>query len=270
MRLFGSGWKKKDPVQGTLLSFPKSGRTWLRVMLDEVGIPMKYTHAGSDHSKAVDLIDLRFDVEALGPAPIVFLCRDPRDTVVSGYFQLTRRLDKSKNADVSLAAFVRDPRHGIEKIIRFNLGWLAALADHPRAAALTYELLKFDTAEEMRRVVSFLGRSSCGDLDAVAGKFEFSNMRQMEARGEFARTYGNALRAADKNDADSYKVRRGVIGGYVDDLSAEDVDYCNEKLDQIGYDQVMAEGVARLRQVASEHTEEGDHAASDSTPIKAA
>ena len=38
---------KKSEDLGVVVSFPKSGRTWLRVMLDKLNLPMRYTHAVS-------------------------------------------------------------------------------------------------------------------------------------------------------------------------------------------------------------------------------
>jgi hypothetical protein len=49
------------------------------------------------------------------------LIRDPQDTVVSFYFQATRR---SRVYSGAFRNFLQDPRFGIERIIRFNLLWL--------------------------------------------------------------------------------------------------------------------------------------------------
>jgi len=37
------------------------------------------------------------------------------------------------------------------------------------------------------------------------------------------------LRPVDIDDAESYKVRKGKVGGYVDYLSDEDIGYLNQK-----------------------------------------
>ena len=52
------GSERRDS-EGTVISFPKSGRTWLRVMLDRLGVSMHYTHAGSQHSLGVHHQKLR-------------------------------------------------------------------------------------------------------------------------------------------------------------------------------------------------------------------
>src|SRR5688572_6892842 len=49
----------KVPVLGVVVSFPKAGRTWLRVMLDELGLPFDYRHDGSTHSGANKISQIR-------------------------------------------------------------------------------------------------------------------------------------------------------------------------------------------------------------------
>ena len=78
--------KQLDSVRGLLVSFPKSGRTWVRVMLDSLSIKLRYTHDGSDNSLGThfnDLVPCQVDVT---DRPLLFLHRDPRDTAVSGFF----------------------------------------------------------------------------------------------------------------------------------------------------------------------------------------
>ena len=102
----------KDAV---IVSFPKAGRTWLRMMLDELELPVAHTHAGAKRAELPErtaFVDKR----------VVLLIRDPRDTVVSAYHQETKRVDQKYPGSIS--DFIRDPRMGIERIIEFNLAWL--------------------------------------------------------------------------------------------------------------------------------------------------
>lgn len=46
-----------------VVSFPKSGRTWLRVMMDALSINAEYTHAQSDHRKQNLAEDLRLEAD---------------------------------------------------------------------------------------------------------------------------------------------------------------------------------------------------------------
>ena len=96
-----------------LISFPKSGRTWLRLLLgktlashfgieninllllDELAaacpkIPkIHVTHDDNPHWKRVDELSSH-KIEYEGKK-VIFLVRDPRDIIVSNYFEKTNR-----------------------------------------------------------------------------------------------------------------------------------------------------------------------------------
>jgi hypothetical protein len=50
-----------------------------------------------------------------------------------------------------------------------------------------------------------------------------------------ANRYRHKLIPSDSDNPDSYKVRRGKVGGYSDYLSAEDIAYCDEVLKHYTY-----------------------------------
>ena len=72
-----------------VVSFPKSGRTWLRVMLDDIALKARFSHDGSDHVFRRSFSELDADKSRYAQDSVLLLVRDPRDTVVSGYFQVT-------------------------------------------------------------------------------------------------------------------------------------------------------------------------------------
>ena len=66
--------------------------------------------------------------------------------------------------------------------------------------------------------------------EEIENAFEFSsfsNMRQMEKENKFN---VKRLRPGEENNVDSYKVRRGIVGGYKDYLSEEEIDRLNQKM----------------------------------------
>jgi hypothetical protein len=216
-----------------VVSFPKSGRTWLRVMLDELKLDAKYTHDGSGHSRTGHVEELEPASEAFSGKTIVFLYRDPRDTVVSGYFQTAKRLG---GYDGTISDFVRDPRHGIEKIIRFNLEWLARGAELGRFHAVTYEDLKADTAGALAAIVGFVGAErGAEEIAVVVDEASFEKMQARERSGELAERYGRILAPADSSDPQSFKVREGIVGGFRKHLSDDDVAFCNAVIERLGY-----------------------------------
>lgn len=218
LRLFGLS------SAGYFVSFPKSGRTWFRVMLDDLGVRLVYTHAGSGHGAKVHFDSLSDPSELIGKGKIIFLHRDPRDTVVSGYFHSAKRIRKFSG---TISEFIRDPRHGIEKIVSFNNTWLTACTERKDALVVSYEDTRRDTAAELKRILAFLGRRiSEKRIEHAVAVASFETMKQREAGGEYARRYGGRLKPRDPSDPESFKVRRGVVGGYQDTLSPDDVEYC--------------------------------------------
>lgn len=216
-------WRRRDAV----VSFPKSGRTWLRVMLDDLGCDVAWTHAGASHGEGRQMQKLH-TWPALKYRRIVFLHRDPRDTVVSGYHQSRLRRD---GYDGTLSDFIRDPRHGLEKILHFNALWLKLAETRGGMMVSSYEALQADTEAELARIAAFLGAEVTAEqIAAVVAASRFEKMQARERAGAYAERYGKALTPADPSRPESFKVRRGKVGGYRDELSAEDIAWCDARV----------------------------------------
>lgn len=222
---------------GVIVSYPKAGRTWLRVMLDELGLPVECTHDGSGTARPFERLALCRN-PVYREKPVLFMLRDPRDTVVSYYFQRTLRSDRF---DGAMSDFVRDPAYGIEKIMRFNLAWLQLGRDLPAFLPVTYETLKSDPVDVMKSVVDFIGTSRPeSEIERVCSNNTFEKMKAREGSGEYNERYRKMLRPASEHP-ESYKVRRGKIGGYADYLTEEDIAYCDDTLRRYDYFQRVSQ-----------------------------
>ncbi len=264
-------------ADAVIFSVPKSGRTWLRVLIEAYrtgGIPeqfvlqagprqlpppeVHFTHEAWMHRMTRSLRqyllrDQLLPDELLVDKAVVLLARDPRDIMVSLYFQEARRaqtfahererqqrpvvraLDRAfvrlSGRDFfhgSMAEFLRSPRFGVSAVVTTMNGWLHRFARLPRFRLVRYEDLRADTVGQFRDLLHFLGvRQVDEEVLARAVAFgSFENMRRLEESGR----YGEALRAADPADPESYKVRRGKIGGYVDYLSPDDTAWLDTEL----------------------------------------
>jgi hypothetical protein len=216
-----------------VISFPKSGRTWLGIMLDDLGVRARYSHDGSDHRLRLPLSELHADKAQYAGATVLLMVRDPRDTAVSGYFQVTRRLGI---AVPSMSDLIRSDCHGIKKICHFHLQWFDAAPGMKRFAILRYEQLHATPGPAVAAVAAFAGISvNCDIANRVAENRTFERMRAAEASGELGAKYGNVVRARNVDDPDSFKVRRGKVGGYNDYFSEADSAYCDAVLTEIDY-----------------------------------
>ncbi len=236
----------KGARPGIIVSYPNSGRTWLRLMLANLGTPLDYVHDGINRSPQ-PLEQIRLCArEVYREKPVVFLLRDPRDTVVSGYFQKSLRLDEYGG---SLSDFLRDPLHGVERVIRYHLIWLERGAELPAFLPVTYEALVADTAMGLRGIVDFLGIDLHGaDLDRVVAEYTFEKMRERQAQGTISHANRSKLLPTNPSNPESYKTRRGKPGGYVDYFSAGDLSYCEEMFARHRYFETCQ--ALMLRQVA--------------------
>jgi hypothetical protein len=231
-----------------ILSVPKSGRTWIRAFLcayfcKRFGLeftlrPERYrdprvprlifSHDLFEHRTKGGLWD-RLRGKYLVPrrelsrAKIVLLVRDPRDCFVSLYLQLTRR-DPHAPVELrrkSVSEMLRDRRFGVHAIVNTMNDWIEEFSGRNNFIVIRYEALRASPAEHFRDLLAVLGEAA-PDMTMFHEALEFSrfeNMQKLEAAGAFD---SKILHPGDVRDPESFKVRRGKVGGYREYLSAED------------------------------------------------
>lgn len=222
-----------EPIpQDVVVSFPKSGRTWLRVMLDRLGIELAYTHDGSAHNEKRHLNDLDWDKSPYRDSNVVLLVRDPRDVVVSGFFQTTKRTGAFNG---TMSDFVKDVHHGIAKTVTFMQTWEKNLSVPKKLLLISYEEMHEDTVAVLRKVADFYGYTELptSKIQETVDYARFENMQRMERNRVLEKDYGGKLRPRDLNDISTYKTRKGKVGDYVNAMSAEDVQFCDQVMEEM-------------------------------------
>jgi hypothetical protein len=189
-----------------------------RPLVAEGTLPMLFTHDGSSNREGRRWQDLETDKSRYGGTKVVYLTRDPRDVVVSCFFQATRRKDLFRG---TLSEFIRSDNYGIRKIVRFNRIWHAARHVPDDFLLLRYEDLHVAPRDALRTTLEFM-EVTCSDdepLDRAVKFASFTNMREIERVGNFQ---SKKLRPGRLDDEESFKVRKGTVGGYVDYLDSDD------------------------------------------------
>jgi len=246
-----------------VVSIPKSGRTWVRTFLcayfcEKIGQPFTlepeqyegvlrliYTHDLFEQRTKADRWD-KLRGKYLIPQrersrlPVILLVRDPRDAFVSLHVQLTRRTKETPDElkRKSAGELLRDPAFGIASMVEIMNNWLAEWSGRAGFLLLRYETLRSNPAPGFRELLQFLGERPVQEkVFAQALEFsDFKHMKKLEGAGVFQ---SKILRAGDAHDPESFKVRRGQVGGYGAYLDAKDREYAAEairKLDtRFGY-----------------------------------
>lgn len=264
-RQLAVGWRQgaMDWIVGNILrradryylcSYPKSGRTWVRYFLadymasvyglgvdidlrnlftilpnddrdDELrGLPA-YAYAGRPEIPLILATHVDYDARYFARKNILFVVRGAGDTLVSFYFH------QSKHAPAygwdpfegDLSQFIRDERRGAVKLFRYLKNWSAGLETARRFHVVKYEDLHRDPAAKFRNVITFLGLPL--DETQLKASVSASRFDQMRAR---ERSRGLPGLQGDVVEEDALRIRRGVVGGYKDYLSEEDIDYIRD------------------------------------------
>jgi hypothetical protein len=127
---------------------------------------------------------------------------------------------------------LRDPRFGIESMIEVMNSWLSEWSGRANFLLLRYETLRNDPSPGFRQLLQLLGEQPIQD-EAFSQALQFSDfgqMKKLESAGKFT---SKILRAGDTQDPESFKVRRGKIGGFADYLSPNDQAFAASALQKL-------------------------------------
>jgi hypothetical protein len=245
-----------------LISFPKSGRTFVRAMLARLfqrkfGIDERslldfptlrdsaqevprllVTHAGDAMREAEEI---RVDAADYGHCRIALLARHPGDIAVSRYHHLKHRSrDKARRrlADQPLDTFVWSEKGGIPAIVKYLNEWAGLRRNGLPVTIVRYEDFLNEAQKTLGELAAAVGLVV--DSEDLADAVEFANFRNLKRREQEGYFQSARLRPAKEGDERSSKVRAGGSGGYharLGEVEAGRIDaYIREHLDPIfGY-----------------------------------
>lgn len=227
-------------IKRIIISYPKSGRTWLRQILNDIdkSKSAQFTHLMANPyfwtSRSDDFIFPEFKDDL-----VVFLHRDPRDVVVSQFHQIHLRDIPHKNSSEhkdkfsfmmtdfvtkespppkDLAHFIYSKDWGIERIFRFNLG---ALANCNIDYIWNYEMMlsaPCTTTHDFCKALKIKAQRS--QINAAVSMHTFEKMSEAECSGiqDSGRT-GALFKGHDVSNVNARKARRGIAGGWKDEVN---------------------------------------------------
>ncbi|MEH6634735.1 MAG: sulfotransferase domain-containing protein [Halioglobus sp.] len=255
-------FKKLQRSDWVLMSWGKSGRTWLRVMLSRA----YQLKGGLQASELLDFDNLK---HANGQLPAVFfthnnylrdytgnaqskahflgkrivlLVRDPRDVAVSQFFQWQFRMHPNKKfindypadgAAISTWDFVLDKEAGLPRVIDYFNGWAQAIPELKDVLVVRYEDMRTDPGAVLASILEFTGTVVTAEQVGEAVEFAaYDNMKKME-EDKFFKGSGARVKPGDKDNPQSFKVRKAKVGGYRDYFTDEQCEQLEEMVAQL-------------------------------------
>jgi hypothetical protein len=255
-------YKKLQRADWVLMSWGKSGRTWLRVMLSRA----YQLKGGLDASDLLDFDNLKQQDPQL-PAVffthnnylrdytgnshskshfqgkrIVLLVRDPRDVAVSQFFQWQFRMRANKKfindyprdgADISTWDFVLDKEAGVPRIVDYFNGWAQAIPELKDVLVVRYEDMRVDPGAVLAKILAFTGAQvTSADVQEAVDFAAYDNMKKME-QDKFFKGSGARVKPGDKDNPQSFKVRKAKVGGYRDYFTDEQCEQLEQMVSQL-------------------------------------
>jgi Sulfotransferase domain len=245
-------YRKLQRADCVIVSFGKSGRTWLRVMLSrfyQIRHALSERHLiGFDNlhlrNRAIPKIFFTHDnytkdytgnvdskVDYAGKK-VVLLVRHPADVAVSQYYQWQYRMRPNKVAlnrypergrELGMFEFVTREYAGLTRTIDFMNGWAGEAERSDDLLVVRYEDMRARPEQILGQILAFIGTPGTSDEIREAVAFaSFENMRKMEANSTFWLS-GGSMRPRDRKNPQSFKTRRGKVGGYRDHFDAGEI-----------------------------------------------
>jgi hypothetical protein len=272
------GWleqQRLDRADYAVVSFGKSGRTWLRVMISRIyqrrhGLSEELIEYSNYHRANSALPRVLFTHDnylrdytghgggkaAFTKKPVLLLVRHPADITMSQYFQWKHRMRPHKvllnqypPVDDSVTEYdFMMGSSGLPKVNAWLNEWAVALDSLDSSLVVRYEDMRSNTQAELRRIADFMGMKATDE--EVADAVEWARFENMKQRESEASSSSDRLRAADVGNPDSFKTRRAKVGGYqdyFDDAQVEAIaDYIDRTLDpRFGYGRADRRSEAR-------------------------
>jgi alcohol sulfotransferase len=247
-----------DKAQVIFLSPGKSGRTWIRAMLSHAfhkhfGTPADMLIAG-DNLKRLDrripsmlfihgyeqppVVQRQLTAEGLRSKTVIALVRDPRDVLVSHYHHFHNRSasyarrhgDAARPEPKPIGRYVVGGKR-VQKLVE-RIDELRTLARAvPNGHLFQYEAFRHDPVHELDRLARAIGcELPPADIEAAVEFARFENLKKREAENFFR---DDALRSADPAQPNAFKVRRGKIGGFADELAPAEIAELDRQIDAL-------------------------------------
>jgi hypothetical protein len=244
----------KFQAENILLSFPKCGRSWLRLMIfdlirhhyrldantvlkdnelykiDSELKPISFSHDDEPMFKRPEKIHK--NKSAYSEKKVLFLVRNPIDTAISWYFQVVKRGSikwfKEEAQFENPRDFIFNEVGGLRTIVEYYNVWAENQNEPKNFKIVSYEELRENPLNNLKMVMDFFGMSNVfdeSDYKYAVEMNDFKKVKEREAKNELE---GETFKTSTPEDSDSYKARKAKVKGYVDYLTEDEITYAEK------------------------------------------
>jgi hypothetical protein len=243
------------------VSFPKSGRTWVKSFLASYNasyfeLPVFYDFSPlwrrGSRSKVPRIVfsharhrgegdaAVHLFIKRIRDKKVVYWVRDPRRVVFSYYFQLVKRMGDPGAKAMSLSQFVRDQHVGLPRIIKFMNEWYSSRQCFANFALFQYEEVVSDPLRQFTRLLEFLQTPVSAELIEEALARSVDTTRKIEEGGlvperDLVDAVARGTPYFETADGSTGSVKRygGDNDAFIAAFSEEDLAYMTAELDKL-------------------------------------
>ena len=244
-------------ITHSVVSHNKCGRTLLRITLYHVFLDTFGSLSARGSVFSSDIVGygpcvlFSHDPRRFRQGKTIILVRDPRDVMVSWYFHVTHRRIATIGSErlpkgFPISEFIRSDYWGMPNYIQYAT---YIEQQHPVGCHyMWHEQTLSNSYREIRKLCDYLGiQTTSKVIQKAVDKSNFKFVKQCVADGNYADFYPLPPRGedgdftddfkhyipADNKDKESFALRKGKVGGYLDYLNDEDVQYLNDQMEEL-------------------------------------
>lgn len=220
-----------------LMSYPKSGRTWLRIMLDQLDMHGKYTfHHGRlsprfAHNRTIDPSCLKGN-------DVICLYRNPLDVVVSEFYA-SKYASTGMGWKGDIESYIK---HQNSLHFRWILNHHRDLLKCPDVPTVSYENLLENGTDTLIKILEHWGQPvDVEKVQKVYAECVFEKLKN-KTNDDFGKTkYFLGAEVSDLSNRENRKVREGKANNYHKHLSQEQIGYLKQIMRDVNYDDTLAQ-----------------------------